>query len=446
MKIAFILPAIGRKKGRKYLKSWLMEPLTIAVLKALTPARHDCVFYDDRIEQIDYGVDADVVALSVETYTAKRAYAVAARFRARGAVVVMGGYHPTMAPDDARPHADILVRGNADFVWETVLQDIEGGRAKNEYAGPSGFGYRLPDRGIYAGKAARYLPVGLVEIGRGCRFDCAFCSIRTYYGGKYLHRDIPDIVEDIRLSGSKLFFFVDDSIFSDKDFAKELFRQVAKLGIRWTTQVTLDIARDEELLRLMAQSGCVMILIGFESIDPENLRQMNKEWSSKLGERDELVERVHRSGISVYASFVFGFDHDDEGNFRGILAFCGKHAFFIAAYNHLLAFPGTETYRRFREEGRIPSPAWWLEDGYTFGTISYVPKRLSAERLRDLCRDYKRKFFTFRSILRRGKALGCRTPSRYLHLVYWLMNILFHFEVDRRFGIPLGGNLDSHGK
>ena len=585
MKIAFILPAIGKKKHRKYLKSWLMEPLTIAVLKRLTPEKYPCVFFDDRIEQIDYDTDADVIAITVETYTAKRAYEIAARFHRKGKTIVMGGYHTTLTPEDARPHADVLVRGNAEMIWAQVLSDIERGAYMNEYRGPNAIGYGQPDRSIYKDKQKKYLPVGLVEIGRGCHYDCSFCSIRVYYDRKYIHREIPDIIEEIkslkhkifffvddsifsdkefakelfrevkklhilwttqvtldiardeemlrlmRESGCvmiwaqvlsdiergaymneyrgpnaigygqpdrsiykdkqkkylpvglveigrgchydcsfcsirvyydrkyihreipdiieeikslkhRIFFFVDDSIFSDKEFAKELFREVKKLHILWTTQVTLDIARDEEMLRLMRESGCVMILIGFESIDPVNLKQMNKEWSVKLGERDELVERIHRNGISIYASFVFGFDHDNEESFRQNLEFCEKHAFFITAFNHLLAFPGTETYRSFQEDGRLLSDKWWLQDGYTFGTISYKPRQLTPEQLRSLCREYKRKFFTFRSISRRGKVLRSRTGSRYVRFVYLAMNILFHFEVDKRFGIPLGCNLD----
>lgn len=446
MKLAFILPAIGRKPHQKYLKSWLMEPLTIAVLKSLTPAHYPCVFFDDRVEAVDYACDADVILITVETYTARRAYEIAARFRARGKTVVMGGYHATICPEDVRPHTDVLVRGNAEAVWASLLADLAAGSFKAEYTGENRIGYRQPDRSIYQDKAKKYLPVSLVEIGRGCHHNCAFCSIYAYYRCAYIHRDMPDILAEIKSCPHKIFFFVDDSIFSDRQFARELFFELKKLDITWTTQVTLDIARDEEMIRLMAESGCVMILIGFESIDPANLRQMNKAWTEKLGERDELVERIHRHGISIYASFVFGFDHDNEESFRENLRFCEKHAFFITAFNHLLAFPGTETYRQFEQEGRLLSDKWWLEEGYTFGTISFKPRQLTPEQLRALCKAYKKKFFNFRSIWRRGLILHQRTKKRKVRLVYWLMNLLFHFEVDKRFGIPLGGHLDESRK
>lgn len=443
MKIAFVLPAIGKKKNEKYLKSWLMEPITIAVLSRLTPPEYGREFYDDRIEPVNYETDADVIAITVETYTAKRAYEVAAEFRRRGKLVVMGGYHITTIPQDAAGQADILVRGNAEGVWATMLGEIAAGTHENEYIGEVCMDYGQPDRSIYADKLKKYLPISLVEIGRGCYHSCEFCSIHSYYQKHYIHRKIEDIVTDIKNCDNRVFFFVDDSIFSNKDFAKELFREVTKLNIIWVTQVTLDIARDEELLRLMKQSGCELILIGFESIDPDNLKQMNKDWSLKLGERDALVQRIHDNGISIYASFVFGFDHDNEDSFENCLEFSKRHQFFVTAYNHLLAFPGTDTYRRFETDNRLVHKQWWLQDGYTFGTISYEPKLLSAKELSELCKNYKTKFFTFRSIIKRAATLRERTKRGYITFAYWVTNLLLHFEVDKRYGIPVGENLDE---
>jgi radical SAM superfamily enzyme YgiQ (UPF0313 family) len=446
LKITFILPGIGRKKNEKYLKSWLMEPLTFAVLSSLTPEKYEREFFDDRIENIDFNTETDVVAITVETYTAKRAYEIAEKFRDRGKVVIMGGYHATMMPEDAKENCDIVVRGNAEKVWEEVLSDIEDKNYKEYYEGCVNLDYGQPDRSIYKDKIKKYLPISLVETGRGCRHTCEFCSINSYYSGHYSHRETKDIIEEIKSCSNKIFFFVDDSIFSDREFARELFTEVEKLKIIWVTQITLDIARDEEMLELMKRSGCEMILIGFESIDPGNLEQMNKSWTSRLGERDKLIEKIHKSGISIYASFVFGFDRDDEESFRRNLEFCNRHQFFVTAFNHLLAFPNTRTYERFKSEERLFHEKWWLADGYTFGTISFKPKLLSPEELKNLCRNYKKRFYTFGSILRRGITLFRRTKSPLINFVYWYQNFLFHFEVDRRFEIPIGENLDDSKK
>jgi len=443
VKILFILPGIGKKPGERYLKTWLMEPLTIAVLKRLTPADYEAAFSDDRVESIDYNADCDIVAITVETYTSKRAYEIAARFRSRGKIIVCGGYHATLHPEDVAPHADIVITGNAEGIWASVLGDIRHGDYQSRYHGETMLGYGLPDRSIYADKMKKYLPVSLVEIGRGCHHRCEFCSIAAYYEGCYRHRSIEDIVAEIKLCRHKLFFFVDDNIFSDKAFAKELFLEVAKLKITWTTQITLDIARDEELLALMRRSGCRLVLIGFESFSAGNLKQMNKTWNLQLGERDEIVERIHRAGINIYASFVFGFDEDCEQAFSDVLSFSMRHRFFVSAFNHLLAFPNTETYNRFEREGRLLSSRWWVEEDYRYGTISFQPALITPDELSALCGKYRHKFYTFRSIFRRVPALWARTKSLKLHIAYWLINIIFHFEVDKRLGIPLGKNLDE---
>lgn len=446
MKITFILPAIGKKSGEKYLKSWLMEPLTIAVLNSMLPDSYEREFYDDRIEGINYDTDSDAVFITVETYTAKRAYFIASEFHKRGKKVLMGGYHVTLCPEEATLHADAIMVGNADRILPTVLADLEGGTLKSRYDGGACIGYTMPDRSIYADKVKKYLPVSLVETGRGCYHNCEFCSIAGYYHSHYIHREVADIIAEIRACKHKIFFFVDDSIFSDKAFAKELFEALTKEKIIWTTQITLDIARDEEMLRLMKQSGCEMVLIGFESIESGNLKQMNKGWTERLGERDALIQRIHDVGISIYASFVFGFDSDNEETFKATLEFCERHQFFVVAFNHLLIFPNTKTYESFKADDRLISENWWLESGYTFGTITFTPKQLSPEELRRLCKLYKKMFFRFGSIIKRGFTMLRRTRRFMINFAYWFINILFHFEVDRRAGIPIGENLEEKKK
>ena len=446
MKVTFVLPAIGKKPGKKYLKSWLMEPLTIAVLNSLLPADCEREFYDDRIEGINYDTETDVVLLTVETYTAKRAYYISEQFRKRGRKVVMGGYRVTLMPEEALEHCDAIMVNNCGDNLKKLLSDLENGALQERYVGKPCIDYKIADRSIYKKQEKKYLPVSLVETGRGCYHNCEFCSIAKYYDSHYIHRDVQDIIAEMKACKHKLFFLVDDSIFSSKEFARELFKEIKKLKVTWTTQVTLDIAKDEETLRLMKESGCEMVLIGFESINSGNLKQMNKEWTARLGERDELIEKIHKVGISIYASFVFGFDEDTEESFIKTLEFSRKHEFFVIAFNHLLTFPNTPTYKGFQEQGRLICDKWWLQEGYTFGTISFVPKQVTAEELRALCRKYKKKFFKFGSIFSRGFTCFKRTKKPLINFAYWYINILFHFEVDKRIGIPVGENLEEARK
>lgn len=446
MKVTFILPAIGKKPGQTYLKSWLMEPLTIAVLNSMIPSRFEREFYDDRIENINYDTETDAVFITVETYTAKRAYYIASQFRKRGKKVLMGGYHVTLCPEEAAQYADAIMVGNADKILDTVLADLENGTLQKRYDGGICIAYKMPDRSIYADKMKKYLPVSLVETGRGCYHNCEFCSIAGYYHSQYIHREVADIIAEIKTCKHRIFFFVDDSIFSDREFAKELFVELKKLKIIWTTQITLDIARDEEMLRLMKESGCEMVLIGFESIESGNLKQMNKGWTERLGEREALIQKIHDVGIGIYASFVFGFDSDNEDTFKATLEFCEKHQFFVVAFNHLLIFPNTRTYASFKADDRLLSEQWWLQSGYTFGTVTFNPKQITSDHLRACCKGYRKKYFSFQSIFKRGRTMHKRSKGFLINFAYWAINIIFHFEIDKRFGIPIGENLEEKKK
>lgn len=418
-----------------------MEPLPIATLAAHTPSDTQIEFFDDRLELIDYETKTDLVAITVETYTALRAYRIAERFRKRGIPVVMGGYHPTHLPDEVANHADAVVVGNAEGVWKEILDDAQHNRLKRRYDGKVGFAPVLPNRDIFKGK--KYLKLGLVETGRGCPFKCEFCHITSYYKAQYYPRPIPEVIADIKRSGKNFYFFVDDNMVANPQYTIELCKEIEKLKINWSGQGTLTMAKHPELLKAMRKSGCCVLLIGFESIEEKNLEQMNKGWSSRLGERDELVQRIHDAGISIYATFIFGFDHDTEETFRKAVDFSLKHKFFYAAFNHLLPFPGTPLYARLKSEQRLFRPKWWTEDGYKYGDIAFTPKNMSPEELSERCVKARREFFCYSSIARRGMELLKRNPSLPLLSIFIQSNLNLKDEVYGKLALPLGQGLDE---
>lgn len=466
MKITFILPGIGKKPGERYIGTWKMEPLMIAMLKAVTPPEIQTEFFDDRLELIDYDTETDAVALTVETYTALRAYRIAERFRQRGIPIIMGGYHPTLLPDEAMEHADSIVTGNAEVVWPSVLNDLAKGQLRRLYAGTTGFAnsdgatastgttaiasapkdlgnWRAasPDRSVLAGK--KYLPLSLVETGRGCTFNCEFCAVTAFHEARYCPRPIRDVLADIEASPHKNFFLVDDNIVANQEYSLNLFRAMAPLRIKWSSQGSLTMARNPRLLEAMRKSGCTVILIGFESLEPANLRQMGKEWNARLGETGDLIKRIHDAGIGIYGTFLFGYDHDTRDAFERAVEFSLKHKFFFAAFNHLLPFPGTPLYRRLKDEGRLLREKWWLDSDYTYGDISFVPKHMSPEELSDGCARARRQFFSLSSAVKRGVALMGRNPDPLTNLLFWTQNVRLGKEVEGKLRIPVGSGLDE---
>ncbi len=439
MKVTFIMPCVGRKSGKTYVRTWQMEPLVIAVLSALTPKTIERRFFDDRIEEIDFDEPTDIAAITVETYTARRSYQIAAAFRKRGVAVVLGGFHVTLMPDEATPHADAVVIGEAEECWPRLLDEFAYGRLASRYTSVNRPDLRglQPDRGIYGNR--NYVNISLIESGRGCRYGCEFCSISSFFRGTFRTRPTEDVLHELgTLDRKRIVFFVDDNIAADPLQCRELFGAMIPLKIKWVGQVSIDIARNQELLALMKKSGCLGVLVGFESLEPGNLRTMRKGVNNQARDFSNCLELFRKYGLVVYGTFLFGYDHDTENTFRNTYRFVQKHRLFFAAFNHLVPFPGTPLYRRLEEEGRLLYDRWWLDPEYTFGKVAFRPRAMRAEQVSRLCLKYRKKVYAPFSILWRSLDLrsNCRTLS--LALAYFTMNFLSGRDVKRRQDLPLG--------
>ncbi len=440
MRLTLVHPCIGRRVGEPYIKAWQMEPLPPATLAGLTPEHVDVRFYDDRMEAIPYDEPTDLVAISVETYTARRSYQIATEYRRRGVPVVMGGFHATLVPEEVSRYAEAVVIGEAEGVWPQVLADAEAGRLKRVYrgAGRPPLTDVRPDRSIFRGK--RYLPIGLVEAGRGCHFTCEFCAIQAYFGSTQTRRPTEAILDEIRemkALGHKLLFFVDDNVTSNMKQAKAFFRALAPLNVRWVGQASLNAAHDDEFLALLKASGCQGLLFGFETLNEQNLRRMNKRFNTMRGGYEVALANLRRHGIRLYVTFILGYDEDADDTFDEALAFAQKHKFYITAFNHLTPFPGTPLYERLEREGRLRFDTWWLDPDYRYNMLPFWPKRMTPEAVQAKCVEARAKFYAWPSILRRSfdRVNG---GNLFMWSAFFTINTMLRREVAQRDGFPLG--------
>jgi len=442
MHVTFIMPAMGRKPGKPYVASWKMEPLGLSTLAALTPPEVEVAFYDDRIEPVSYNHSTDLVAINIETYTARRAYDIASHFRARGVPVIMGGYHATLMPSETADYCDSVLVGEAELVWERVLSDAARGSLAPRYQADcaTSFEYQMPRREIYASK--RYLPITLVETGRGCNFSCKFCSISSFFDGQYQGRPIEAILEEIKRLKACNLFLIDDNIVSDLERAKELFRALIPLRVRWISQGSITMADDEELLDLMRRSGCIGVLVGFESLQAEILKQMGKGWNKGRTSYEWAIQRLHRYGIAIYATFMFGYDGESEQVFNETMRFSIEQGFYLAAFNHVVPFPGTQLYSDLEAENRLIYPRWWLEPGVKFGDVVYKPTNCTPEELSQRCFDARKRFYSLQSTWHRAKNWRANCHGVYQLMQYIWLNQFSERAVMQRQGIPLGEGFD----
>jgi radical SAM superfamily enzyme YgiQ (UPF0313 family) len=439
MRLTLVHPAVGRRPGVDYMRTWQMEPLPIALLAALTPKDVAIAFHDDRMEPIPFDQPTDLVAIPVETYTAKRAYQIASEYRRRGVPVVMGGFHATLMTDEVKDYAESVVVGEAEDIWPQVIEDARRKRLQPIYRSNSqpDLGLVQYDRSLFRGR--RYLKLGLIETGRGCRFPCDFCAVQTFFQRTARHRPIDSIVREIAAlkSEKNLFFFVDDNFAADLAFARELAEALTSLSVRWVTQMSINAAHDESFLAALAASGCRGVLIGFESLDQTVLRNMRKTFNTMRGGFSAALANLRRYGIRVYGTFVFGYDGERTDAFDEAAEFAIDHRFYLAAFNHLTPFPGTPLFARLEREGRLLYERWWLDERYGYNGIPFQPLAMAPDDIRTGCLRARRKFYTWRSMLARAFDPVNRADA-FMFRNFFVINGMHRVEVAKRDHFPLG--------
>jgi len=436
MKITFIRPHITARRAADAL-----EPLVFGILARLTPPEVEIKMYDARLEPIPFDEPTDLVAMTVETFTAKYAYQVAAQYRMRGVPVVMGGYHPTLVPEEAMQFSDAIAIGDAETVWPTIVEDARAGNLQRVYQSPPNLEVEgvKPDRQIFANK--KYRPLHLVQVGRGCKFACDFCSIHAFYGRAMPRRCLDDVLAEIDELRGKYVFFADDNLFTNIEQAENLFRALIPYNLHWSCQVSLDIAQNPQLLDLMARSGCVGALIGFESLDESNLIMMRKKWNLKFGDYAQTLARFYERGIMVYGSFVLGYDNDTTDSFARTFDFAMESKLALAQFNPLIPTPATSLFDRLKKENRLIYERWWLDDHYRYGETIFRPSKMTPEQLAEGCFRLRRDFGAYSSIFKRLWTSQVNAGSMYNLFGYLAINLTSIKEILNKQGEPLGNGM-----
>ncbi|MBP1721887.1 MAG: radical family protein [Deltaproteobacteria bacterium] len=295
MKIRLIDPAPKDNllmQTNKDIKSYWFARLSLTTIAALTPPEIEVAITDENVEEIDFNEDVDLVGLTAMTMHAVRAYEIADRFRERNIPVVMGGLHASSLPEEAKQHVDAVVIGEAEGVWKGLLEDFQGGRLQPFYRS-SGFCTlkSQPHPRLDLLKKEHYWTVNCVQATRGCPFSCDFCSVAQFFGDTYRYRPVDEVIEEVKqLPSGGYFTFVDDNIMGRPAYAKELFQKLAPLKRIWTSQGSLTMAKDTELLKMAAASGCYALFVGIESLTQDNLAAMNKSYFHRQTHSDAAPE------------------------------------------------------------------------------------------------------------------------------------------------------------
>ena len=442
MKITLIKPAIGSKSHNLYVDEGRMEPLQLGVIASLLPKDIEVIMYDDRMEKIPYNEPTDAVMITVETFTAKRAYEISNEYISRNIPVIMGGMHAKLATDEVMKYCSCVISGDAENILPRVIEDLTNGNLQKLYtcdaANPPQENCQTR-RDIFENKS--YLPISLMQFSRGCTHGCNYCACSVYFGKNHYCRNVKDVVTEIQSQKRKIIFFVDDNFVANKEKTKALLRALIPLKINWVSQGTVNMVYDNELMELIVKSGGMGFVIGFESINPANIDSMGKDVNKEHGfnQYKEEIETLRKWGLQTWAAFTIGHDSDTIESIKQTVNFAIKNKFTFAAFNILMPYPKTPLYEKLQAEGRLLyDEKWWLHDEYRFNYASFVPKNMTPQELTEIAFYCRKKFNNPLTVFYRMFEL--RTNMRTLKklVTYWLYNPLFRKEVHKKQGLKFG--------
>jgi len=422
MKLVLISPKgpLYRHRGGIFKKNLRYSPLTLVTLASLIPPELniEVQIFDEGIEEVDLNLEADLIGMTVITGSSKRAYELADHFRSRGIPVVLGGPHITLIPEDAQPHANSIVVGYAEDIFPELIHDFANGEMKSRYDQSPNLSLAnrpFPRRDLI--KAHNYITTHVFEATRACVHSCDFCVVPTAWGLKPYQKPVEEIVADIKQHWASRIIFIDLNIIADKEYAAKLFEALIPLKLNWFGLSTTLLGKDKQLLELAARSGCTGLLMGFESITPENLKQSKKGFNSP-SKYKELTNTLHQYGITLMACFTFGMDNDTPDIFMQTANFAIDAGIDLPRFAIVTPFPNTGLYKRLESENRILTKNWELYDAQH---VVFQPTQMTPQQLYDGHEQAWKHTYSYTAMAKRYLKSRIQTP------VWWVANMGYRF-------------------
>ena len=431
MKILFITPYDNNYRYKSaFTKSLSYMPITMPYLAALTPDKYNAKFraIDEGVQKINYDKLEfyDIVAITAVTSSVNRGYELANYFKGKGSYVVMGGHHVSLLPEEALKHCDTVLTGPADRIWGEFLEDYSKGKPGRRYDGEKcdiNTAHVIPKRELM--QKSKYIGVPTVIANFGCTNHCEFCVINSFWGGKYTARKIEEVIEELKQLKSKSILFLDPSPTSNPVYAKEFYKALIPLKIKWAGLCTTDILENEELFDLMIQSGCIGILMGFETFSDMSLKEVHKK--NIVEKYKAVVRKFHKAGVTILGTFMLGFDGDTKESIRCMPDYIDEIGVDIPRFAILTPYPNTPIYDKLEKEGRIISKNW---SDYDSIHAVYEPKNFTKNELEQMLVDVSNECYTIKRIWRRT------FKNKYGGFIKFVINIGFRIY-NKRIGKTL---------